>query len=272
MHIREIQVFWNKYFWRWMFMSRGSQIVDEKPMQLVYVGTEVQPVVMLSKYADPESIVVTYNGQQVIPCGFTAQNDPYFSHEIYHEDEAGRITRGLPEGLLKVSYREKELEPGPEIFDTLWGIRSYVQDLKTFWDIINNRQLYFQRYLRPRAEYLKNVFVAYGKIGLSHSGRVDAFQCVPNLSSICGQIILYSHFIDALRGQKFNMSFGCDIPNEDSVCSICGKKWTLDNLKGLDNPDYVEIRGGAFCGDYHISCFEENLRFNRQSYNKEVIG
>jgi len=251
-------------------MSSGSLITEEKPMHLQYLGKCAQPVAALSKYADPSTVKASFRGKEVTPCGFTDYNDPFFSHELYWKlEEIREVNEAweLPEEKVLITYREKELVPGPEIFDTLEGIIGYVKDLKTLWDIINNRRLYYHRYKKPGC--LENYFIIFGKIAMNYKGSYSALFEFPHLEEdIYTKIIHVDTFKRLLGKGRPNESLLCDIPKENSVCNVCGKKWTLDDLKGpIENLDYVGFGIGDSYGEYHVNCLKQkNLEADRKEF------
>ena len=254
-------------------MYNGRPITENKPMSLQQLGKDVQPIVTLtSRYPDPSSVQAFFRGKKVIPCGFTPYNNPYFSHELYLEVERIREAneaRGLPEETIEITYLEKKLVPGPEVFDTLEGVRNYVTDLKTLWDIIYNRRIYLFRYL-PNNENLKKHFVLFGKISLTSKGSYAALFDFPKVSGIYDEIIDIETFKYLLGNSIPKASWYCDIPKADSVCSVCGGSWTLDGLKGpIEKLNYVEVGIGDSYGEYHIDCL---LQKNRKTDLERFCG
>ena len=213
----------------------GKFYWTETRMEGVTNGKEVYGVVSLPRYADSTTVEVYLNGQRLRPIGFTILGDPRFSlkdltkYENLNKEYQKKY-RMYHTTKVRVKYKEKQMELGKDIYNTVKGIRSYVTDLKTLSEILDARCIHRRVY--PN-EYL-NTFYYYHFI-------FDQF----------GQVMVQN-------GESCH-TFG-SIPNHKSKCPICGKGWIIEDLtKGYKNFDYIYKNGE----EYHKTClYEKEKKIN----------
>lgn len=223
-------------------------IIEKKRMEMLENGG----IIRLEKLAIPETVIVTWLGERIIPESFNFYGHPKFTEEqamlfMYREEELRRQKKDQKLILeVEVVYKERIFDVPRITFDTVWGIEKSLLSLSDLNEMLHNRSIFCKAHKNERL----NEYMLFGYFWLDRFGQIMSIE-----KTVKGKLIAtkdvedFETFRRNNSGQGFTLtSGGYAIPTAGSVCPCCGKMFTIDDLK--NNP-CVYIDGKY----YHDSCW-----------------
>ena len=225
----------------------------------------------LKHYADPKTVRVTMDGDVITPYGFNLYGEPLFSREVYQEYDKRYDALKEKNGnwdeapKLEVTYCKKFFTIPVVSFDTIEGITRSLKDLATFNEMLNARMIYSRR---VKSDLKLEQFFVFGMFFLDCMGNImivterksdlqadkDRTNCFKDIPVIFPYEFFQSYSAYSLTRAR--------IPNAESKCKICGKGWTINDLKC---DEYAKFNYTYVDGDeYHRDCY------NKQRHDEEV--
>lgn len=184
--------------------------------------------IRLSHLAIPETVEVTILGEKLIPESFDIYGWPIFTEEAvelfrWKENEIRRLL-GEDEFRLKANilYEEKIFEISRREFDTIKGIEKCLGDLQTFNQMLNNRKIF-----ASTGKQL-NEFVVFGNYWLDKFGRVRTCNTGEIFRKSIPKVMTKRRF--SLMAKDIKYSYSTNMPNKESACPCCGKKFTIEDI------------------------------------------
>lgn len=221
----------------------------EMPSRIIFEPSEKRPgastVLPLAKIplscnaVDPESIKLSFFGEELIPTIVTHDGVPQFSEEaslvLYckeHIAKHGRLVgTEAKEVTVSATYTETE-QPicDSEKIDTISSIQQAVTSLEAFYELCRLRKLYAKTSRKSL-----HTFVVFGRIQLDEHGNVRRLDHlrdhVYNLNIDPSELPLVCPRADF---EKYVTSYDCStpfrVPMPGEKCPVCGKEITIDDL------------------------------------------
>ena len=224
----------------------------------------------LARQPKPETIRCTFNGQPLEHDGF----DPYERTLYFSIDKAFYFDRVREEAgdngddlLVKIEYVESPpLEIKAEDVDTVEGIKKALNDdLAGLYKLIKERMWLAEYGNNGKCMVLHEFILFGGRIKLTSGGEVHYIMIDDKNTARgrvltlpgCGDVMTWVDFRDRLKliGAYWGET-GQAIPSEKDICPLCGKKFTLKDVRcGMIEHDSWR-RNGPLHGYFHKGCWE----------------
>jgi len=208
-------------------------------------GYTVRGYIELDHIIDPKSLKVYLGNQRLYPENFDAFGHPIFSTQVvnmytWKAEQASRYNKEN-KLYLRVTYRTREYKPHRADCDIRPGIESSLRDIKSF-----NEMLTARKFLASKHNLELNEFVVLGKYILDSFGQVLTIKNLigPGTSEM---VCLKEDFV---QKNEFRAVYGALIPKPEDVCSCCGKKFSMNDIKN----ELFEFLDGRIV---HESCAKE---------------
>ena len=205
-------------------------------------GKNMYGVLKLSFPANPSTVKVTYMGMPVNPERFSLVGSPIFSEEmtdlylwkdyqrLHHDtdnDTDDDTDNDYDSTIFDVMYEKMEFSVPKFEFDSIDGIRKSLKSLSSFHKMLNNRILWF---INNQDKKL-NEFVIYGKYVVDSYGQLQLikyFDSEYTMPDVC----TFEYFRENVK--TFSTICHPSIPESNTACPCCGKKFSISNLKKTD--------------------------------------
>lgn len=217
------------------------QFTERKGIQL-YGDSNTDSIwgsIKLKHLANPETMKITLCGETIIPESFNVYGEPIFSKEmamLYHwKQEQIRRNPKTTDFCLEaeISYEEQEFTIPRKMFDVVRGIEISLRSLSAFKEMLNNRRLWH----KATGNYL-NEFVVFGRYKLDIFGQVLELKDVHFIGKTYIPDVCELRYFD-LIADSYSATYSIYVPEEDTSCPCCGKKFTIEDLRntafGLTN-------------------------------------
>lgn len=200
--------------------------------------------IKLNDYAQEDTIKcrIANIGDEIIPSKFRYDGSPCFPYETYLKYSNGNHYARV---YVEVEYKSKELELSEQVFNTAQGINNYITDLETLRHIMNIRSIAYNK-----KKIKLNEFVWRGILCFDQFGQTiylyDHRSLNPNVKDITIEKCLFHKYCEGWT-ETFRQ-----IPEQNEMCPVCGKVWTLDTI-----PDYIVERKDYQLIGYHKECLRK---------------
>ena len=242
--------------------------IENKRMQPIMADNGTIGHITLDKLAIPETVVVTLLGEQIIPESFDIFGHPNFTNEqqmlyLFKENEIRRLNNGKDISLYaEIRYKERKFYVSRNYFDTIKGIQKSVSNLSDLNQLLEDRAIYRIAYQKS---YL-NEFILFGCFYLDQFGQVWSVMKNEKDKLKYSSDVEELYFFRKINSNGFTFtSNGYVIPATNSICSCCGKKLSIEDIK--NNP-CIKIDGKY----YHESCWKEYRRLEEIDKRYSCLG
>lgn len=224
-------------------------IIERKSIRAYTSGAGLKGYIDLEKLAKPETVKVMIEGEEIVPCSFDCFGKPHFTSEqvmlcTYGKEEKYRKYGSDSELEMIVQYEEAPFNIPLKYFDTLEGINDSLTSLSSLNEVLELRK----KYRKVNENNRLNEFVLFGRYYLDCFGQVLSLNNYNSNSLVkYKDIEVYSDYILSKKDSLWNFDKYV-IPENDSFCPCCGKKFTLEDIK---NGFCLYIEGKY----YHDSCY-----------------
>lgn len=242
--------------------------IENKYIEAWNIGKYSIGHITLDKLAIPETVKVNLLGEEIIPISFDCYGHPNFTEEQYKlymfkQEGIKRLTGIYITLEAEVTYEECIFDIPRKSFDSVEGIKKSLSSLSKINKILTDRKRFIKSYPNEKL----NEYIIFGRFLLNSYGKLQSIEISEQSLSV-----LYKDIerLEVLKRKNPNLQYTLshfNIPNEDSVCPCCGKKFTIDDLKASP----CVYADGKF---YHFSCYENYMKlslidkFTRQLMDK----
>lgn len=231
-------------------------MIQERHSIKPFRGTKLG-VIKLERLAYPskEKMKIFLGEKQIFPIGFDTYGHPIISESnlAYYQAKKENTER-LGESFVPiVEYEPRPLCLRRSVYDadeTNSIERECFSDLKSLKDLlISRKQAVFC------GKKLNN-FILYNKYLLSSNGRIYSYQQIQNCEA---DIVKLERTVDVSRLEEVH------IPNENDVCHICGKAFSIEDIKN------AEVSENEKCEKVHKSCMTAYTEEIEQQMASRII-
>lgn len=185
-------------------------------------------IIRLNRLAVPRDIIVKIGDEEFTPIGYDTYGHPIISEEnfIYYKALKSIRERSVENLVPEVEYTPKAFAVKPEVYDSIEGIEKIEKSVP---DAEKLKALKEVLIYRKQAKFIGkelHTFILYGKYALHSDGRV--YMCKYNLK---GEIDSERTVINLSEVEDFELLEEVHIPRHDEVCAICGKGFTINDIK-----------------------------------------
>lgn len=200
-------------------------MLEIKSMEKYTDGVHVR----LNDYADIKTVKCTVAniGDEIIPTGFTFSGSPIFSYDTYKKYLNGNHYARV---YVEVEYKVKELELEERLFNTAEGIDNYIVDLETLHHIMNIRSVAYNKKHIKLDEFVWKGILKFDQFGQTmYLFNIEYEDYV--LERIKYGTVHASTF--GMYCKSWSATFK-PIPEQNEVCTECGKSFTLNDINDYD--------------------------------------
>ena len=188
-------------------------------------------IIRLKKLAYPRDINITVDNETFKPIGYDTYGHPIISQKNFDYYKALKaIKERKGESLIvEVEYEPMPFSIARGAYDSAKVIQEAITKkegaLKEFKQIlIYRKQAHFDG--KPL-----NTFILYGKYALYSDGHIYMCECDKQAMALRDEEKLPIDVWDMSRVDDFELKEEVHIPREDDVCAICGKHFTMEDVK-----------------------------------------
>lgn len=243
----------------------SNKIHENTKMNLFTSPTGIRGTISLEHLAKPESVVVYLNDCLIIPESFDILGQPIISEEMalffswkYQEKMLSSGEKFSNEVPAVVVYEPEEFNIPKDEFDSVAGISRSLHKMEEFTEMLNNRKRYLKvnkKRFTTLSEYVNSTQLL-GEYVIWKRFIVDKFANIHRIENDIN--IPFIPDVCELDFFDFRMN-GCSyayttafIPEPDSVCPICGRKFSTYDMQTRT----IASISGKYC---HNTCKEEFL-------------
>lgn len=244
-------------------MEKDTTVLKELHSIKKFRGSKLG-VLRLNKLANPDKgIIVRFGGKEFLPISFDTYGHPIVSEQCFayykalkslKERQGGNLVPEV-EYIPQVFVLSKDTYDSKEAFEKIENLCEEDQ-LKVLKDIL---------VYRKKANFTGkelNIFILYGKYALYKNGHIykckykrkdnsTDFKVVMDLSEVTD--------FELLKDKKTGELIELHIPGPKDRCSICGKKFTISDVKAFATTEDYK------CEKVHSSClYDCNVAINYQ--------
>ena len=230
--------------------------IEKSIMEAVLTPDGPKGRIQLDKLADPNTVVVSLQGEIIEPESFDCFGHPVFSEEqeqMYRHKNAEYKRQGSSSEplLVEVSYEEDLFEIPQDEFDSVEGLSRHLRELWDLNDVLNYRKRF--RLANPNKKL--NEFMLFGKYRLDSYGQIQTLSTKYwDKVKVNADVEPYQEF----RNNNFEYTLSTNdfiIPEPEAYCPCCAKDFTLEDIK-REPVILIHSRSRA----YHNECWKKYKR------------
>ena len=212
--------------------------------------------ITLDKLAIPETVKVNLLGEEIIPISYDCYGHPNFTEEQYKlymfkQEEIKRLIGIYITLEAEISYEECIFDIPRKDFDSVDGIKKSLSSLSKINKMLTDRK----RFIKAFPNEKLNEYIIFGRFLLNSYGKFQSIEISTQSLNVSYKDV---ERLEILKRKNPNLQYTLsyfNIPDEDSICPCCGKKFTIDDLK-VSPCVYAD---GKF---YHFSCYENYMKLS----------
>lgn len=199
-------------------------------------------IVKLNKYADiNKPIIFKVHGKIFKNFTFTDNRNISITMEEIEKLIDNKTIESFWDLKTEIEYETAEYEINQEEYDSIKGLKKNITDLKSLDKINTMRNI-----ARNKLDQELHEFVICGTLLLDSFGQISKLS-YNDKREYFGDVEKFEVFKKKIK----TFSYGnTQLPDQNSVCEHCGRKWMLKNIKDsiYDGADF-----------YHIDCLKYDM-------------
>ena len=186
--------------------------------------------IYLENVADPKTVRVFVDKEEIIPCSFDELGHPNFTTEQVRMDLCRKNQIEHSGGtwdydFYTVTYEKRKFDVPKSFFDSTDAILYSLRDMKSFHEMLDNRTVY----AAMSSNHKLKEYVLFGYIYLSSGGLVYTVENSPGRAK--SPVETSYCFWNRYHGEYKTINVDNPVPPYGACCPVCGKEFTIKDLR-----------------------------------------